>query len=420
MLDTQQLLTLARAQPERRTRRCGSPGRRSPRPAGVIAALAVLAAALFTPPTLAAVLPEDRADVLYHRYDGGGVVVDGPSVLVRKKLGEKVSVVANWFVDAVTSASVDVVSTASAYTDERTQKSLGLDYLRGKTTWSLGAIEGTESDYVAKTAYLAVSQDMFGDLTTISFGVRRGQNEVYRNIRDARTLAKGRDPLFTEEMDSRAWSIGVTQILTRDLIGTLAYELISDEGYLNNPYRQIRFVDPGTPRGYSYAPETYPLTRTSNSTSARLKYSLPWWRASVDGQYRFYADTWGIRGQTVQLGYAQPVFGSWVVDARYRYYTQDAADFYRDLFPRRNTLNFQGRDKELSTYTANTFGVGAAWEFKVGRVPWLERASFNVRYDYMMVSYEDFRNLPAGGAAGAEPLYEMNAGVAQVFFSAWF
>ncbi|MCG7959973.1 MAG: hypothetical protein JAY69_13020, partial [Candidatus Thiodiazotropha taylori] len=28
----------------------------------------------------ATVLPEDRADVMYHRYDGGGVEVDGPSI----------------------------------------------------------------------------------------------------------------------------------------------------------------------------------------------------------------------------------------------------------------------------------------------------------------------------------------------------
>ena len=39
----------------------------------------------------AGVLPEDRADVLYHRYDGGGVTIHGPSVLVRKKMAEKYS-----------------------------------------------------------------------------------------------------------------------------------------------------------------------------------------------------------------------------------------------------------------------------------------------------------------------------------------
>ena len=38
-----------------------------------------------------AVLPEDRADIMYHRYSGGGITVQGPSVLVRKNFGESVS-----------------------------------------------------------------------------------------------------------------------------------------------------------------------------------------------------------------------------------------------------------------------------------------------------------------------------------------
>jgi len=386
----------------------------------LLAGAVALALAWVAPPATAAVLPEDRADVLYHRYDGGGVVVDGPSVLVRKKVGDKVSVVANYFLDMVSSASIDVLSTASPFTDERTQMSLGVDYLRGKTTYSIGYIDGEESDYLAKTAYFNVSQDMFGDLTTISLGFRRGMNEVFRNVKDPVTGAKQRDPSFQQDMDSRGWSASLTQVLTRDLLGVVAYELVTDEGYLNNPYRQIRYADPTSPRGFSFAPEVYPRTKTSNSASARLKYSLPWWRAAVDGTYRFYTDTWGVQAHTVQLGYTQPAFGNWVFDARYRYYTQNAADFYRDLFPRRNTLNFQGRDKELATYTGNTIGVGASWEFRVGRMPWLEKGTVNLRYDYMMVSYDDFRDVTAGGRAGTEPLYELDASIIQVFVSAWF
>jgi hypothetical protein len=380
----------------------------------------VVVALAFAGPALAGVLPEDRADVLYHRYEGGGVEVDGPSVLVRKKFAEQYSVVANYYEDMVSSASIDVLSTASPFEDKRRQMSLGLDYLRGKSTWSVGYIDSNESDYTAKTAYIGVSQDMFGDLTTVSIGFRRGQNDVYRNIKDPTSGAKQRDAAFREDMSTRAWSAGLTQVLTRSLLGTLSYELITDEGYLNNPYRQIRYADATSPRGYSYAPEIYPRTKTSSSASARLKYSLPWWRAAVDGQYRFYSDTWGVVAHTAQLGYTQPAFGNWTFDARYRFYKQDAADFYRDLFPRRNTLNFQGRDKELGTYTSNTLGVGAAWEFRVARLAWLQKASVNLRYDYMMIQYDDFRDVGAGGVAGAEPLYDMNASFIQVFVSAWF
>ncbi|MCA1481613.1 hypothetical protein I6F37_42535, partial [Bradyrhizobium sp. NBAIM08] len=50
----------------------------------------------------AGVLPEDRADVMYHSYSGGGITVQGPSVLVRKTFGDSFSATANYYVDAIT------------------------------------------------------------------------------------------------------------------------------------------------------------------------------------------------------------------------------------------------------------------------------------------------------------------------------
>ena len=107
-------------------------------------------------------LPEDRTDFLYHRYDGGGVTIDGPSVLVRKSVGKSVSLSANYYVDMVSSASIDVITTASPYTEERTQYSLSADYLRGNTTMSVGYTNSVESDFDANTYSLSLAQDMFG------------------------------------------------------------------------------------------------------------------------------------------------------------------------------------------------------------------------------------------------------------------
>src|SRR5580658_773983 len=121
-----------------------------------------------------AVLPDDRADFLWHDWDGGGVSVYGPSVLVRKSVNDSLSFSANYYVDMISSASVDVLSTASPYKEQRTQGSVSADYLHGNTTYSFGYIESREPDYVARTGFFSVSQSMFGDLTTISFGYTRG------------------------------------------------------------------------------------------------------------------------------------------------------------------------------------------------------------------------------------------------------
>ena len=107
----------------------------------------------------AGVLPEDRADLLYFRYDGGGVTISGPSVLVRKSIGENVSVQGNYYIDMVSSASIDVVVSGASpdrggrYEDERTQGSLSMDFLHGKSTYSIGYVNSDESDYKAKTRF---------------------------------------------------------------------------------------------------------------------------------------------------------------------------------------------------------------------------------------------------------------------------
>ena len=53
----------------------------------------------------------------------GGITVDGPSVLVRKKFGESLAATANYYIDNITSASIDVVvSGASRYAERREAK----------------------------------------------------------------------------------------------------------------------------------------------------------------------------------------------------------------------------------------------------------------------------------------------------------
>jgi hypothetical protein len=319
-----------------------------------------------------------------------------------------------------------VETTASPYEDERTQGSLSVDFLHGKSTYSFGAVKSDESDYVADTWFANVSHDMFGDLTTISFGYKEGENEVFRNVKlDG---VKVNDPNFAETMDSKSFSVSISQILTKNMILSGQYEVITDEGWLNSPYRSVRFfVDPFS---QGTQPEQYPNTRSSNAGSIRAKYFLPY-RAAIDAMYRFYTDTWGVVGHTGELGYVHPIGSHWIFEARGRYYTQSKADFYEDIFPRADYANFLARDKELATYDAFTGGLTATYEFKIDRFPWLAKGALSLRYDYMTVNYDDFRdarfslgsfgNLPDEPLQpGTEPLYKLNANIMQFYISAYF
>jgi hypothetical protein len=369
---------------------------------------ASLAAALLMQSAMAGVLPEDRADALYHYYDGGGVQIDGPSMLVRKRVANNVSLVANYYVDSISSASIDVVTQASKYSEERTETSVGVDYLRGDTSMSLAFTQSDESDYDADTVNIGISQEVFSGLTTISMGYGRGSDTVGE-----------RGSSFSEAADHWRYRLGVSQVVTRNLLMSLDYETVADEGYLNNPYRQVRFVDPGSATGYSYQDEVYPATRDSSAVALRARYFLPY-RAAISGSYRYFDDSWGIGASTVEIGYTHPR-NRFTYDVGYRYYTQTAADFYSDLFPYADAQNFMGRDKELSTFDSHSLRFGVAWDVPSDFGEFFDRGTINVVYDHILFQYDDFRDVRASGATpGSEPLYDFSADVLQVFFSIWF
>ena len=375
-----------------------------------IIVVSILALLVSAGNALAGVLPEDRADVLYHLYDGGGVQIDGPSVLVRKQVGKSVSFVGNYYVDMVSSASIDVITQASPYTEERKQWSLGMDYLRGNTTMNVAYISSNESDFDAKTYSYSVSQDMFGDLTTLTLSYAYGDDRV----------SKSTDATFEEDNTRQHYGVGLTQILTRNMIASLNYEAITDEGFLNNPYRSVRYFNPSTGLGYSYEPELYPHTRTSNAVGLRMKYYLPW-RAALEGEYRYFSDTWGIDSNTASVAYTHPM-GPWTFTGKFRYHDQTGADFYADIFPRPEATNFRGRDKELSSLTSYTFRVAASYQFIDVSNAWgfIKKGTVNASLNVLSVDYDEFSDVRKGAVLGEEPLYHLDADVIQLFVSFWY
>ncbi len=355
----------------------------------------------------AAILPEDRADAMYHSYDGGGIEITGPSILVRKQIGDSFSVYGTHYVDTISSASIDVIATASPYAEERTENSIGVDYLRDKVTMSLAYTNSEENDFHAKSLHLGVSQEIFGGMTTVSLGYSRGWDDVG-------TLGNPE----TFDTDRHNYRLGLSQVLTKDLIMEIGLETITDEGErLNNPYRQVRYLTSATT--FDFQDEVYPNTRTSNAVSLRAKYFLPY-RAALHGEYRWFDDTWGITAQNFEIGYTQPLKDNWTFDVKVRSYKQNEADFYSDLFPFQDAQNFLARDKEMSSFSTLTVGAGVSYEFGKGNLGFIDKGSLNFSINHIEFEYDNFRDVTAGGTPGSEPLYRFDADVVQFFISLWY
>jgi hypothetical protein len=381
--------------------------------------LTALTALLLVRATSADVLPDDRADLFYSKYSGGGMDITGESVLVRKKITENFAVEANYFVDKVSGASVDVLSNASVIKDERKQKSGTLEYLHDKTTYSLSFINSTERDYRSNTTHASLSQDMFGDLTTLTLGWGRTRDGVGENDGTAEKPII----VWLGHAESQSYDVGLSQILTKNLIGGLNFEVITDDGYLANPYRSVRYLDPTSAKGYSLTSQLYPDTRTSTAVQVQAKYYLPW-RAAVTGSYRYFADTWEIRANTYELDYTHPLANLWIFEGRLRYYRQGHASFYSDLLPFAGSQNFYARDQDLATSENTTIGAKVTYAFLPEGWKIFKRGTATVDLSRINFHYLDFTDIKDFGLPeyqpGEEPLYHFNATVLQVYLSLFF
>ena len=358
---------------------------------------AQLAAALLVQalPALAraATLPEDRADLMYHRYQGGGVTVDGPALLVRTSIADSVSFSADYYVDSVSSASIDVVTTASAYKEKRTETALGVDYLYRDAVLGVSFTRSDESDYRSNTFNFKYAQETFGGMTTVNMGYGVGKDKVLSNT----------DSTFSDIVNRYSWRLGVAQVLTKSWLFNADYEGISENGYLNSPYRAARVFN--TP-----VPERYPRERSSHAlalTSVTHVFS----GSAIKVRYRYFNDNWQIHANTIEGTFSTYVGDQWLFDFRLRHYSQNKASFYADDFTQQQ--NYMARGKELSACTNSSLGVTGTFGLLDQRFG-LKRASLIGSWDYVKFDYQDFSDVRTGSA------YSFNANIFQLIFSAWY
>jgi hypothetical protein len=338
-----------------------------------------------------ATLPENSAEAMIHAYDGGGVRANGPALLIRKSLADKVSLSGSVYVDSVSNASIDVVTTASPFKETRTAYDLGLDYVYRDALISVSGSNSTEPDYKASSLGIDVSNEVFGGMTTVTVGFTRGWDKVGK-----------RDVGFFDSATHWQYRLGATQILSPLWLASANFEAISDDGFLGNPYRVARAFG-------AAVPERNPRTRSSRAVKLRAIGDLGQ-RSSVRAEYRFFWDNWDIRAHTLEAGYSRYFGDQWLADAFVRYYKQGAALFYRDNATV-ETL-YLSRNRQLGSFTSPS--IGAKVTRTIAQVPGKYETKLMASFETKSFNYNDFTDIRTG------KLYSFNARLFQLVVSATF
>lgn len=363
-------------------------GRRNlpPRPSAA-GAVGLLGGLLAGSAASAIELPENRADVMYHLWDGGGLTAQGPALLVRKSLADKVSLAATYYVDMLSNASIDVVTTASPYEETRNEYGVVADYVYRNSHLVVAGSSSKEPDYKANAVNLDVAQEVFGGMTTIGLGFTSGSDDV----------GKKNAPEFSEKARHWRYRIGVTQILTPRWLANLNFEAVSDDGYLGSPYRTALVFG-------ASVPERVPSTRTSRAVKLSILGEVASGNVAY-ADYRYFWDTWGIGASTIGAGYRR-YFGEKVLaDAYLRYYWQDKALFYSDNAQTETT--YISRNRQLSTFSS--IGGGAKLAYRTGVLLGGSPLLLNGAYEFVSYRFDDFTDVRTGS------LYSYDAHVLQLF-----
>ena len=340
----------------------------------------------------AADLPADAAEGLLHVYHGGGVTAAGPALLVRKSVADRFSLTGSYYMDAVSNASIDVVTTASKYKETRHEFALSGDYVYRDSQITLAASTSHEPDYTANRFSLDISQEVFGGMTTVALGFTRGDDKV----------KKKDSPEFSDEARHWQYRLGLTQILTPKWIMSLNAEALSDDGYLGSPYRSARVFG-------AAVPERNPRTRSARALMLRVKGDLGS-RDAISASYRYYRDTWEIKGHTMELGYSRYFQDAWLADAYLRYYTQSNASFYSDN-AQSETL-YVSRNRQLSTFHNAAIGTKVSWLWK--KDPGRYEIKLNGALEYAHFDFKDFTDVRTGDK------YSYGATIFQLFVTGTF
>jgi hypothetical protein len=196
-------------------------------------------------------------------------------------------------------------------------------------------------------------------------------------------------PRLEIDKNRRDWNfaLSMTRVASRYTLIEVALGYRHAAGYLDNSYRAMSFLsrgadvervaEDGSPLHgatlfHSY--ERRPTRRGQWSVDLALVQDLPFTKASLHADYRYFRDDWSVTAHTLELAWHQALGPAWNLVPRARFYGQSAASFYRayvdcGLTPGYDCalgLGHYSSDYRLAAFGAVSAGLGVSHRFDSG------------------------------------------------------
>jgi Protein of unknown function (DUF3570) len=244
-------------------------------------------------------------------------------------------------IDAITTASRPI--SGNAFQDYvKVRNEVQGELARGPAAVSLYL--SSEQDYLAHQVAGRYGRDFKNQQLNVTVGTSYGWDDIKPLADDD-----------TQTGDATKTTMHLDAVATRVLSPTtmvrfgLEYNLV--EGLQHNPYRNVY-------AGGTIVPERHPDHRQRQDAFVKVNQYLPN-RSSLKFSYRFYNDDWGIDSHELGGKLSQYITQGFYARYEYRYYTQTAADFYRDEYASVNGIDgYRSGDYRMDALSSHLFGFG--------------------------------------------------------------
>jgi hypothetical protein len=336
-----------------------------------------------------------------------GVVVVHPQLDLGTTLGPDFRLGAGYEVDIVTGATpavfgphtgnVDVVTSATKFSDTRHQVHGGISYDRPTSSVGFSYSYGWESDYTSH----ALTGTARSDLLDHNFTLGLSYTHNWDSVCDANNIAVGDRVLDLRPLTfSTNCFTGATDVTTHrlhidtfqpSLSWTATPKLLLQigstiqilDGFQSNPYRSVQLGrDHATPQ------EHEPLFRQRYAVYARAAYALPAVRGSMLFTGRLYQDSWAVQAATGEV-LLNKYFGQmFLLTLRGRYHNQTGASFYRDgkgYLEMGPAGQYWTGDRELSPMSNYLAGgkIALLRRPEQERSSWFVEMELNLKYEFL-------------------------------------
>lgn len=297
------------------------------------------------------------ADTLVYS-DTDHVRAISPSVSARRTFEDEGAVGIRAAVDAVSAASVDVVSHATrGFEEVRAEGAVDAAVPVGEYLLRAALRVSWEPDYLSNGISLGL-RTRLGSADTVLDASYRLSGDLVGRV--GTPYASFAETLFTHGA-----SLSLTQNLGTETVLRLVYAPTLQHGFLEKPYRYVPVFDASGQRLSFSAPEEVPDLRHGHAVGARLVQYLEPIDGSVRFDYQFYVGSWGVTGHVAELVGLASLTNDFRLGLRARFYGQTAASFWR----REHHLDARGRlpalrslDRDLSPYVSVTGAARVEWQ----------------------------------------------------------